>query len=70
MTGYNLEWVSAQVTCLMIPSWYYIIWKTEVMALGLLSEGLLIEPHVCFTLFISEVFGNSQIYMPRMGVAS
>ena len=54
MSSQSLEWVSYPVTWMVIPGWTEIIRPTEVMALCLLSEVLLIHPNLFFPLLLHE----------------
>ena len=52
MAVQNLVWVIYPATWQIIPGWEDTTWSIEVMALGLVSEGLLINPLQCLPLIL------------------
>ena len=46
----NIDSVSSPVTWGIKPGWEEIIWSTEFMAMGLIYEDFLINPHRCLPL--------------------
>ena len=52
----NLVWVRYPVTWGMRPCWEETIWSIETMDLGLVTEGLLIDPPESFHLVLYGLF--------------
>ena len=52
MSAHNLAWFISPVTWGMMPVWTETIWSIEVMDLGLVSEGLLVDPPECLPLVL------------------
>ena len=63
MASHNLVWISALVNWITRSGWTEIIWSIKVMAMGLVSEDLLIEPPGCLALVFHGIlwdFPNRQ----------
>ena len=55
LSAQNISWVSDPVTCGIIPVLEEIIWSNEVISMGLVSKGFLIDPHDCLPLVLHDL---------------
>ena len=64
VAAHNIAWGRTPFNGRMIPGWADTIWSIEVMAMGQVSKGFLIDPPECLPLVLHGLlwyFPNKQV---------